>query len=150
MFGSRRSHQDSDYSFWTAYENKGMVFGWGSNIETRDLYPAFGQDAIITAENACFTIKNMENNVLYTRTITKGSLSNAKPLILLAYDDERGVGSYQKNTKFYYCKIYENDVLMRHFIPVRDADGTTCIFDLVKQNIFYNIGTGNFVAGYKQ
>lgn len=45
------------------------------------------------------------------------------------------------------CKIYNNDVLVRDFIPVLDPNGVPCMYDKVTQQFFYNIGTGDFIAG---
>ena len=52
-----------------------------------------------------------------------------------------------KNTKIYSCKLYDNDVLVRDFIPVLDKDGTPCMYDKVEKKFYYNAGTGQFIAG---
>ena len=45
--------------------------------------------------------------------------------------------------KMYYCKIYDNDVLVRDFIPaVRDSDGKAGLYDLVTNQFYTNVGTG--------
>ena len=45
--------------------------------------------------------------------------------------------------KCYYCKIYDNDVLVRDFIPaVRDNDNKPGFYDLVTNQFFTNAGTG--------
>ena len=49
--------------------------------------------------------------------------------------------------KIYSCKIYDNDILVRDFIPVLDLDGVPCMFDRVEGKFYYNAGTGQFVAG---
>ena len=49
--------------------------------------------------------------------------------------------------KIYYVKIYDNDVLVRDFIPVLDKDGTPCMYDKVEHKLYYNAGTGDFIAG---
>lgn len=47
--------------------------------------------------------------------------------------------------RIYYCKFYDNDVLVRNFIPcIRKCDSKPGLFDLVN-NVFYtNSGTGEF------
>jgi len=48
--------------------------------------------------------------------------------------------------RFYYFKIYSNNVLVRDFIPVRK--GTTgYMYDKVSGNLFGNSGTGDFILG---
>ena len=49
--------------------------------------------------------------------------------------------------KIYYIKIYDNNILVRDFIPVLDKDGVPCMFDKVEAKFYYNQGTGQFIAG---
>lgn len=49
--------------------------------------------------------------------------------------------------KLYYCKIYDNDVLVRDFIPVLDNSGRPAMYDQVSGHLFYNQGTGEFSCG---
>jgi hypothetical protein len=54
---------------------------------------------------------------------------------------------------YYYGRIYEislydeNNVLKFHGIPALDRNNVVCMYDTVSQNLFYNQGTGDFVAG---
>lgn len=49
--------------------------------------------------------------------------------------------------KLYYCKIYDNNTLIRDFIPVLNAENVACLYDKVSKTYFYNQGTGSFTAG---
>ena len=49
--------------------------------------------------------------------------------------------------RFYYFQIYDNDTLVRDFIPVLDPDGIPCMYDKVERKFYYNAGTGQFIAG---
>ena len=49
--------------------------------------------------------------------------------------------------KLYSCKFYENDNMIRNFVPCRDKDGTVCLYDKIEGKYYYNKGTGEFVAG---
>lgn len=40
-----------------------------------------------------------------------------------------------------------NGAIIRDFIPVLDWNMTPCMYDRVTEQLFYNIGTGNFIAG---
>jgi len=53
-----------------------------------------------------------------------------------------------KNNRIYYIKFYEDDVLVRDFIPALDANNIPCMFDKVESKCYYNAGTGQFIAGY--
>ena len=53
-----------------------------------------------------------------------------------------------KSGKIYSCKIWNNDTLVRDFIPVRRlADGVIGMYDTVTGTFFTNAGTGTFIAG---
>ena len=45
--------------------------------------------------------------------------------------------------KLYYCKLWNNDVLIRDFIPCLDNNGIPCMYDLVGKKPYYNQGTGD-------
>jgi len=47
----------------------------------------------------------------------------------------------------FYCKIWDNDTLVRDFIPVVDSGGVACLYDKIDKKIYLNIGTGAFMAG---
>ena len=49
--------------------------------------------------------------------------------------------------RIWYFKIYDNDVLVRNFIPALDPNGTPCMYDLVSKTTFYNAGSGTFNYG---
>lgn len=62
------------------------------------------------------------------------------------------IGSYQKLNKaaarIYYCKIYNNDILIREFIPCyRKLDNTAGLYDLANGVFYANQGTGVFLMG---
>ena len=70
-----------------------------------------------------------------------------RPAYLFA--SNRGATSWiGGNTKIYYFKIYNNNELIRNFIPVRrDSDNVLGMYDLVSGAFFTNAGTGEFIAG---
>lgn len=60
------------------------------------------------------------------------------------------IDSYQLNSKakLYSCKIYENNVLVRNFIPCyRKSDNVIGLFDTINQVFYTNAGTGTFLKG---
>ena len=69
---------------------------------------------------------------------------NCQKNIFLFWANGSGVG---KSGKIYFFKIYDNDVLVRDFIPVLDYNGVPCMLDKVEQKFYYNAGTGQFIAG---
>lgn len=51
------------------------------------------------------------------------------------------------NLKMYGCKIYSNDVLVRDFIPCKNASGVAGMWDDANSKFYTNAGTGVFTAG---
>jgi hypothetical protein len=50
--------------------------------------------------------------------------------------------------KLYSCKIYDNDILVRDFIPCyRKSDKVAGLFDAVNEKFYQNIGAGEFIIG---
>lgn len=49
--------------------------------------------------------------------------------------------------KLYSCKIYESDVLIHDFIPVKNINNVVCLYDKVAEVYYYNSGSGTFTAG---
>lgn len=51
--------------------------------------------------------------------------------------------------QIYYCKIWDNDTLVRDFIPKVNTEGVACLYDRVESKYYYNANTtGNFIKGY--
>ena len=44
-------------------------------------------------------------------------------------------------------KMYDDDVLIRDFVPYKDEFGVICLKDLVENKYYYNKGTGVFTSG---
>lgn len=54
--------------------------------------------------------------------------------------------SYPSYANLYYTKIYDNDTLVRDFVPVR-VGNIGYMYDKVSGKLFGNAGTGNFILG---
>lgn len=59
-----------------------------------------------------------------------------------------GTINYGTNAKIYYFRIYNNNVLVRDFIPCyRNSDNEIGMYDLVNDVFYTNQGTGSFTYG---
>ena len=57
-------------------------------------------------------------------------------------------GNYSKaSMKLYSCQIYDNDTLVRDYVPCQKPDGTIGLWDDVNSVFYGNAGTGTFTAG---
>jgi len=50
-------------------------------------------------------------------------------------------------SKIYYFQIWNDNILVRDFIPVLDKQGIPCFYDKVTKTCFYNQGEGQFIYG---
>lgn len=56
-------------------------------------------------------------------------------------------GQYRGSYKLYSFKIYENDVLIKNYIPVKDVLNIVCLYDTINKQYIYNQGPNEFISG---
>jgi len=67
--------------------------------------------------------------------------------IYLCADNNAGSANSVSPLTIYSCQIYDNDVLVRDFVPcMSDADGVG-LYDLVNGVFYGNAGSGTFIGG---
>lgn len=49
--------------------------------------------------------------------------------------------------RLFYCKIYENNILIRDFIPYKNSDGEIGLFDIVNHLFYKSLSEDSFIAG---
>jgi hypothetical protein len=86
------------------------------------------------------------NDTIYT-ALSSGTSKDTTPLYMFTYGGNPGDSQYTGKSQVYYCKIWQDGELVRDFIPVLDEDNVACLYDLVTESYFYNIGTGDFLSG---
>ena len=85
------------------------------------------------------------NNINTSSSTFNTQIVNTNKLALFAAGLDYDVS--KSSMRLYYCKIYDNNDLVRDFIPVRDYNGIACLYDKVENKYYYNQGTGEFIAG---
>lgn len=58
-----------------------------------------------------------------------------------------GIPSTFSKMKLYSCKIYDDNILVRDFIPCKNKTGAVGLYDTVNGVFYSNSGTGTFLAG---
>lgn len=74
-------------------------------------------------------------------SITVGTPSGTRSFYLSAYNSGSAVCHSEK---IYGYQIYEDEILVRDYIPVLDLNGIACLYDKVTRKLYYNAGTGSF------
>lgn len=146
LFGTRSTISESDslaYALWSF--NSGKVARsdfFGSAIQKSfnfaSLYLTIDKNKRICQLNS--TIISNSNNT--------GQVE--EPLYLFALNEgSSGDAKYHTSAKLYSFQIYENETLVRNFIPCINPEGIVGLFDSVGLAFYGNLGTGSFVAGQK-
>ena len=141
FFGSRNAATGlGRYGVTVTYPNPHLRFVYGSN--TFDNFTGLevvGRHKIDANKNDC-TIDGV------TGTIS-GNLGNCNYNMLLFACDTGGTVGLWSSIKLFACQIYDNDALIRDFIPSTDADNVACLYDNVSKEYYYNQGEGAFIYG---
>ena len=127
---------DTLYGLWRI--GSGVSNDWATQVSS----------ATVTTDKTHIIVKNnyfTYNDNKYNETF-KVSDQDAYPLVLFAVAYKRSI--LQKDSIIIYdFKIYDNDTLVRDYIPVIDSTSRPCLFDKVEKKCYYNQGTGEFLYG---
>lgn len=127
----------------TLYGQKEIIVGTnGSTYSqyTRPVGTRFLFD--VTANNG--TLSGTQNGQSLSSTYT-GTL--VKTVSLAIFHNNGGATSQICPMKVYSFQIYDNDVLVRDYVPCQAADGAIGLYDKVNSQFYGNAGTGAFTAG---
>ena len=86
----------------------------------------------------------MFNNDTITNRSSEASASTN--MFLLALNNV-GSAKYFLSAKLYSCDIYDNDVLIRSFVPCKNTSNVVGLYDIVNGVFYQNAGSGSFIAG---
>lgn len=151
MYGQSRDKaiaQSRLFGLWTytsllylyTNSNSNALFTYGSQLQNDQIFD-------FVAENSTTQKLIQIDETQYTNTNAATVADTSNPIYLFAgkYSNAQPISDfdYFYTGKMYYCKIYDNDVLVRDFIPaVRDSDSKPGFYDLVTDQFFVNAGTG--------
>lgn len=148
--------------------------GWGSTggaeaffcgtVNTKSVFfAAVGADwtntdfeTTIDNERHVFDISNgaiMLDNKSYGTGNIGNTATTGQTLYIFALHTEYVNGSiyYQgAKEKLYSCKIYDQGVLVRDYVPIKTEDGVYALFDKVNNVVYANAGTGSFTGGNEE
>ena len=143
------------------------IYGRYTNLQNRDYLGVYGGKWLLgyagtyttigTADTQQHTFK-IESSVLegvkflvddtllfdYKNKLNYSTNSSA----LLFATSNNGTATDMSKSRIYSCDIYENEILIRYFVPCyRKSDNVIGMYDTVSGNFFVNQGTGTFLRG---
>ena len=137
LFGSRSSNSASDY-FLVLCTGGYYRDDYASSKTVTNIAPT---DRMVIDKN-----KNVVSFGSKTYTHPAATFTGVYPIALFASNTGGNI-SYMTNIRLYSCKIYDNGVLARDFIPCKNASGVIGLWDDVEKVFYQNAGTGTFTAG---
>ena len=84
-------------------------------------------------------------NDVVGRTDLTSKFSTGYNIYLFTLNNQGTADIRSSHNRIYSCKLYENSVIVRDFIPCLDKNGKPCMYDTVSKTPFYNQGTGEFL-----
>ena len=135
LFGARTAYKDTAYALWiqSAYYQT----DWG-NSAVRLTADTTGRVVITKDKN----ITSKDTGEYYVSDDT--DFQCAYSMYLFTLNQAGTAHTSMAKIRLYSCKIYDNDVLVRDFVPDVDDNNVVCLYDKVTQTYFYNQGTGDF------
>ncbi len=104
----------------------------------------FGTDMTTVELRKNVLYKN--NSVIYTFNTT--AFTTQYSLTLFMFNLNGGTNTENGNgIRIFSAKVYDNDSLIRDFVPCINANNEVGMYDLVSQTFFANNGEGAFVSG---
>ena len=136
--------------------------GWSSNnvtfqiiynYQTRVIAAKYG-DALfsIEADEFIHDVELSSASIIFDgieRKFNNSSINDNRNIVVFARNKDNlsyGIQQYSY-VKIFYNKLYNNDILVRDYIPVIDSTERPCLFDKVSRECYYNQGTGEFLYG---
>lgn len=138
-FGARLTNTTKMFTF-TASKAGYYTTDYGDTKEAYDSTLAF-TSAFVIDKNKNVTTLNGEN----IKTNKEATFNCPVNLVLFGVNTNGTVMAGAAAANYY--KIYDNDLLVRDFIPCRDPSGAVGLYDLVNGQFYANAGTGTFTAG---
>ena len=143
IFGSRPSSNSNIFALAVNPNINQYIFGYnksiGNNITPHPV-PDTEKHIFKLDKGIC----SIDDETIFSYNQT--AFQSENNLYLFANNDERDSYS-NSNARIFKCLIYDNNILIRDFIPVLDKNGVPCMYDKVENKFYYNAGTGDFIAG---
>lgn len=143
VFGSRTSATENNFEcVSSSSSNVGIRIDF-QNYETNRLTTEFNNEKnyILISKTLMQIGENTKRYIYYTDFETPSNC-------YIFYVSGENIYGQKAKMRLYNFKIYQNDVLIKDFIPCyKKINNEIGLYDLVSNTFFTNAGTGEFIAG---
>lgn len=132
----------------SATANSFLLAAWKDNNALFTDYNSYVSGRIrIKYDNDIHIFKANKNEIIMdgNKSITNNYTSFTSGKSSYIFKVNGGLSA--SKVKVYYLKVYDNNELVRDFIPILDEDDNPCLYDKVEGKYYYNQGTGEFLYG---
>lgn len=141
-FGVRSTNSQTDANAYM------LVILNRTDVSVRSDY--FGDSkSSVTTKALERTVIERKKNVLTAWDVTITNATNTGisglPMYLFAANNV-STSDFHVSARLYSCLIYENETLVRNFVPVKSDTGALGLYDLVNRVFYGNSGTGTFTT----
>ena len=161
VFGSRATNNPNDKAAYSIFTGTGegtnrirndwsygasiAPYKYGSYVLSSTLID--NQDILVKLN--ADSSSQIDDGIFSTSGVSKTNCNY--PLLINAINTGGTVFSSKISAKWKYCKIWDNETLVRDFIPVvspaeSKCEGKPAMFDRVMEKLFCNEGTGEFLT----
>ena len=138
LYGGRTSAGSNSLGF-LCEDGSRYRFDYASSVNALTVKPT-GKFTIDSDKNKCY----INGELVFTATYK----TFTSPVNMYIFNNNNnGSLSGGSSAKLYNCSIYDNGVLIRSFIPCKNASGTVGLYDSVNNQFYQNAGSGTFIAG---
>lgn len=148
IFGSRLSGSTNNFEIASSKPAFLLYLDYGAYNTSRATY----NSAVINTKYICTISKSLravydENHTLLARNTNLISQDNVTPSNALIFYTAGGFSTNKLKGKVYYCKVWENGVLVRDMIPCKNQSNVAGMYDTVNDVFYSNAGSGAFNGG---
>lgn len=143
LFGGRTANTSNTFGLWR-YDASSFRYDYGSSTNRIYISPTTG-NFVIDANKNSITLNDTKYSYTYKSFTSSNTLRIASNYSTTSeYDSRRFAG------KLYYLKIYDNETLVRDYVPAeRRSDKVLGLYDKVEKKFYENDGSGSFTSGSK-
>lgn len=150
LFGSRSSANSNNIAMVQAQNGLVLDFNNSSYSTYRLTYNnSINTQYILYVSKDKRIVYDSNKNVLaQNTTLCNNTITTPQTATLFYINPKPSNTWYNASAKIYYCKIWNNDTLVRDLIPCyRNSDNEVGMYDLVTNTFLTNKGTGTFTYG---
>lgn len=151
VFGGDAGSSKSYKGFAFDINNQGRFsynYYGGTQIPINSGFVRYENKLIFQNKYNIGVISSIENSQSQSLESYYNTIFNYNDVDLYLFASSRdGNAICHSNLKLYSCQIWDNEELVRDFIPAKNENGVVCLYDKVNKEFYYNQGTGDFIGG---